>query len=133
MQSIYTINYLISEPPSLDIVLEEEDEHQPKVSLKSNPEKTEKNRPHPNIKPKAKGTSSSSSSSNSSMKSASSQPCLLSSMKKLPTSATKNAPSYGSAGKLHEIVKPKHLDVDLDLAEKRRQELLQQKVESSKK
>lgn len=74
-------------------------------------------------------SSSSSSSSCSSMKSASSQPCLLSASKKPPTGLVKNGPNYGSAGKLNEVVKSKTLED----AEKRRQELLQQKVELSKK
>lgn len=113
------------EPPALAMVIEEDDD---KESVSS--EKTEKVRPLPNAKPankEKKNASTSSSGSCSSMKSATSNPCL-SATKKLPSSALKTATVYGSTGKLNEVAKTKGED-----AEKRRQELLQQKVEATRK
>ncbi|ODN00784.1 Protein piccolo [Orchesella cincta] len=115
----------VKEPPSLAVVLEEEDEKIARLS-KQNGLVHQTGKP---IKEVKKGiSSSSSSSSNSSMKSAVSQPCLLS-KHKLAAGSNKNGPSHGSTGKLHDVHKSKPLED----AERRRQELLSQKVEQQKK
>lgn len=125
----------ILEPPSLEVVMEEDDERKDapkatKPSEKTKPVATSKLTQKEKESSSKKGVSSSSSSSScSSMKSASSQPCLLSASKKPPSGMAKNGPNYGSAGKLNEVVKSKTLED----AEKRRQELLQQKAELAKK
>ncbi|CAL8122362.1 unnamed protein product [Orchesella dallaii] len=114
----------VKEAPSLTVVLEEEDEKIARLS-KQNDTNRAAAKPSKDVN---KGISSSSSSSGCSMKSAVSQPCLTS-KHKVAASSIKNGPSHGSTGKLHDVHKSKPLEE----AERRRQELLNLKVEQQKK
>lgn len=119
------LDYVSVELP-LAAVMEEEEGKDDPVSNSS--EKTNK-APHKTTKatskndPSTKGLSSSSSSSSCSMKSATSQPGFSTKDKKNPN------PTPGSAGKQQDTYNSKPLED----AEKRRQELLRQKAEITKK